>query len=163
MKLQRFWQRRVVNPILALLKQGVTPDKIALSIAFGVAIGVLPVLGVTTIICALVAILLRLNLPAIQLANYLVYPLQFAFLIPFYRAGEWLFDTQGQQLTVASVVTMIDQDMWHAIRFLWDTTMHALVVWCMLAPIAVGILYYAFRPILRRLPFHANSERPSHA
>jgi len=33
---------------------------------------------------------LRLNLPAIQLVNLVVYPLQLALLVPFLRAGAWL-------------------------------------------------------------------------
>lgn len=69
------WYRRVLDPILALLRQGVTPEKIAISIVLGVILGVFPVLGATTLLCAGAAILFRLNLPAIQLVNYVMYPL----------------------------------------------------------------------------------------
>src|SRR4029077_19367671 len=58
-----FW--RITRPIVELLAQGVTPEKMALSLALGVALGVFPVLGTTTALCALVALLWRLNLPAI--------------------------------------------------------------------------------------------------
>jgi uncharacterized protein (DUF2062 family) len=86
-----FLHRRLVRPVLDLLRQGVTPEKIALSLALGVALGVFPVLGSTTALCALAALALRLNLPAIQIVNYFVYPLQIALLIPFFRLGERLF------------------------------------------------------------------------
>ncbi len=78
-------RRKIVNPILDLLRQGITPEKIALSIALGLTLGVAPVLGSTSILCLLAAFVLGLNLPAIQLVNYLVYPLQLALLAPFFE------------------------------------------------------------------------------
>ena len=86
-----FLHRRILTPILDLLRQGITPEKIALSIALGITLGVTPVLGSTSILCFLAAVVFRLNVPAIQLVNYFVYPLQFALLIPFIRMGEWIF------------------------------------------------------------------------
>src|SRR5437868_2134446 len=86
-----FWQRRVVALILAQLRQGITPEKIALTIALGTALGIFPILGSSTVLCAITAIRLRLNQPIIQLVNYLVYPLQLVLLLPFYRSGESLF------------------------------------------------------------------------
>jgi len=50
-----FFRRRIARPIVELLRQGVTPEKMALSLALGVALGVFPVLGTTTALCALVA------------------------------------------------------------------------------------------------------------
>lgn len=47
-----FFYRRLIRPILDLLRQGVTPEKIALSIALGGALGVFPALGSTTALCA---------------------------------------------------------------------------------------------------------------
>ena len=63
---ESFSYRRLVRPILRLLRQGVTPEKIALSLALGAVLGVFPVLGSTTALCTLAAITLRLNLPAIS-------------------------------------------------------------------------------------------------
>src|SRR5713101_5645003 len=98
-----FFYRRVVGPIGELLRQGVTPEKIALSVALGAALGVFPVIGATTTLCALAALILRLNLPAIQIVNYVVYPLQIALLIPFFRIGERLFGAPHFALPVAQV------------------------------------------------------------
>src|SRR6266851_3505207 len=86
-----FFKRRLVRPILDLLRQGVTPEKIALSVAMGAALGMLPALGLSTTLCAIAAFALRLNLPAIQIVNYFVYPAQIALLVPFFRWGEKLF------------------------------------------------------------------------
>jgi uncharacterized protein (DUF2062 family) len=146
-----FFHRRLVRPILDLLRQGVTPEKIALSVALGVALGVFPVLGSTTALCALAALVLRLNLPAIQIVNYFVYPLQIALLIPFLRLGERLFRAPHLPLSVPQIYAMIHANMWDAIRSLWTTTWHAMLVWCMFAPLFVAIAYGVLTPALRRV------------
>ncbi len=146
-----FFQRRLVRPTLDLLKQGVTPEKLALSLALGVALGVFPALGWTTALCALAALVLRLNLPAIQLVNYLVYPLQIALLIPFLRLGEKLFGAAHLPLSVPQIYAMIHAGMWNAIRVLWTTTWHAIVVWALLAPVFIGMVYAVLAPAFRRV------------
>ncbi len=65
-----FFHRRVVAPIVALLTQEITPEKLALSLAFGIVLGIFPVLGSTTVLCAAAALVFGLNLPAIQLVNW---------------------------------------------------------------------------------------------
>ena len=50
------WQRRVVQPIVAQLTQGVTPDRIALTLAVGVTCGLFPFLGLTTALCFVAAV-----------------------------------------------------------------------------------------------------------
>lgn len=144
-----FFYRRLVLPVLDLLRQGVTPEKIALSIALGFVLGVFPMLGSTTALCALAALLLRLNLPAIQIINYFVYPLQIVLLIPFFRLGELLFRSPHLALSVSQIRAMIHANMGEAIRMLGTTIWHAVVVWCVLAPVCAGVMYAGLVPILR--------------
>ena len=89
-RLKKFWRERVVAVIVAQLTQGMTPEKIALTIALGLNLAMFPILGSTTLLCAAVAFWLKLNQPIIQLVNWLAYPLQFVMLLPFIRIGEWL-------------------------------------------------------------------------
>jgi hypothetical protein len=147
----RWLRRRIVNPILDLLRQGITPEKIALSIALGFTLGVTPVLGSTSLLCFLAAVLLRLNLPAIQLVSFLAYPLQFALLVPFIRAGEWILAAPPFRITVSEIVSLIRTDVWNAIATLWTATMHALVAWSMLGSLASLVIYALLAPMLRRL------------
>lgn len=149
-KKEGFFRRRIARPILELLRQGVTPEKMALSLALGMAIGVFPALGTTTALCALVAFIWRLNLPAIQIVNYFVYPIQLALIIPFFRAGEILFGAPHLPLSASQIVSAIHANLWSATRFLWTTIWHAAVAWCLAAPMFVAILYVALVPLLRR-------------
>ncbi len=100
---ETYFKRWLVRPILDLLRQGVTPEKIALSVALGAALGVFPAVGWTTALCALAAIILRLNLPTIQIVNYLVYPAQIALLVPFFRLGEKLFRAPHLPVSVPQI------------------------------------------------------------
>ena len=71
------FQRRVITPLLNLLRIGASPRKLAWSLAIGFAIGINPLLGSTTIAALTVAFVLRLNLLASQIANHIVYTLSY--------------------------------------------------------------------------------------
>jgi uncharacterized protein (DUF2062 family) len=147
--MRNFFQRKLIEPILGLLRQGISPEKIALGMAVGVVIGIFPVIGSTTLLCTIAALLLRLNLPAIQLVNYLVYPLQIALLIPFFQFGAWLFGVEPLSLSGTQLISMFKTDLWDAIIQLWDTTMRAIVAWCLICLPVVACLYGILKPILR--------------
>jgi uncharacterized protein (DUF2062 family) len=150
---QSFFYRKFVVPIIDLLRQGITPEKIALSLAFGICLGVFPVLGSTTILCALAAILFRLNLPAIQLVNYFVYPLQLALLIPFMRFGEDLFRSPHVSLSLKIIFESIKRSAWQTTKTYWTTSWHAMVAWCLVGPLAIWVMYVLLAPTLRKLAF----------
>jgi hypothetical protein len=52
-RLKRFWQERVVALIAAQFTQGFTPQKISLTVTLGLTLGVFPIFGATTTLCAL--------------------------------------------------------------------------------------------------------------
>ncbi len=143
-------RRRVVIPILELLKQGVTPERLALSIAIGTVLGISPTLGLTTWLAFLICYLFRLNPVAMQLMNYIMYPFQIILLLPFIRAGEFLFHAQRLHLNAADIEQLVHRNIASAIRVLWTAIWHAMTVWVLLAPIAVFILYVVLTPVLRR-------------
>ncbi len=142
-------QNRIVRPILDLLKAGVTPEKIAWSIALGTVIGIFPLLGTTTLLCVGAAIVLRLNMIAIQLFNWFVYPVQLLLILPFIRAGEWIYRAPPLPLTAEQIVERFGNGFWDALFNLWQTVLHAVTAWLLCAPlIAVG-LYAVLSPIFR--------------
>ena len=150
--MKRGWvQRRLVRPIVELLTQGITPEKIALSIAFAVVLGVFPALGWTTLLCFAAAVWLKLNVPAMQLVNYLMYPAQLALLVPFIRAGEWLFRAPKLAISLQRILGMVNANVWHAITSLWVATMHAIMVWALLAPVAVWGIYRLLKPVVLKI------------
>lgn len=147
----RFFQRKIIDPIVRLLRQGISAEKIALGLAVGVVIGIFPVIGSTTLLCTLAALLLRLNLPAVQLVNYLVYPLQIALLIPFFHFGAWLFGIDPLPLSASQLISMFKTDLGNTIRQLWDTTLRAMAAWSIISLPTVAGLYFILRPFLRKI------------
>jgi uncharacterized protein (DUF2062 family) len=145
---ETFWRRKIVLPIVEFLRQGLTPQKLSFTIALGITIGVIPVLGSTMLLCTLTAFAFGLNLPAIQLVNWLVYPLQLALLIPFYRIGGWIFRTPPSELSVVRIVALIRTSLFHAIATLWTVTIHAVVAWLLLGSLSTGLLYLLLVPVL---------------
>jgi uncharacterized protein (DUF2062 family) len=147
-RIRAFFRRRLIEPILDLLRQGVTPDKIALSLAFGLGLGIFPVLGVSTVLCTVAAILLRLNLPAIQLVNYLASPVQLALIIPFVRVGEHLVNAVPQPLSIGAGFDLLAAGVVHAVTVLWDAIVHAALGWMIIGPVLIFVLYRLFTPLL---------------
>ena len=154
-----FLQRRIVVPVLDLLRQGTTPEEIALSMAFGLVLGIFPSIGWTTLLCLLAAVIFGLNLPSVQLVNYFAYPLQLALLVPFIRAGELLFHSTRLPLSLTQILAMIKADVWHAIHVLWIVTVQAIAVWVLIAPLAIYILYRILAPVFRRLALESGLYR----
>jgi hypothetical protein len=145
--------KRTVEPIAALIKQGISPEKISLGMACGIVLGVFPVLGSTTILCGLAAIILRLNLPAVQLVNYMVYPLQLVLLIPFFHLGNLLFQVDPLPLSAQEFITLLQSDLWGTIRAFWNTTLRAMVAWLMVSLPTFLILHFIFIRLIKTFRF----------
>ena len=148
---ENFLQRRLIAPLVKLLRQGVTPEKLALSLALSATLAVIPAIGWSMGLCGLAGLALGLNLPAMQAVNYFLYPAQVALLLPFFRLGEKLFRAPHLPLSVSQIFAMAHANFWGAIKLLWNTTWHAVVVWALLAPFAVALIYFVLLPIFRRV------------
>ena len=150
-RLREFWQRRVVDLLLAQLRQGITPEKIALTIAMGITLGLFPVLGSTTLLCFLAGLILRLNQPIIQLVNYLVYPLQFAGIYFFIRIGEWLTRTTPLSFSIPGLLQQFREAPLHFFQEFGMTALRGVLAWLLIAPPTAALLYVVSLPALRRL------------
>lgn len=152
-----FWQRRVRDPIVAQLTQGITPEKIALTVAIGSACALFPILGFTTLLCFLVALALRLNQPIIQLINQAFWPLHVPAILLCVRVGEAMFGVPHQLHFVREM-----HQVWNQPGSLWErlstffahfgpTAWHAIVAWVVMAPLYVLALYLILCPIVRSI------------
>lgn len=119
-----YLKRRFVDPLLAFLSQGISPGKLALTVAFGVIWGTFPVIGTNTVICIVTAMVFRLNHAAIQLVNYAVYPLQIALFIPLIQVGLWISGQGELEYTFAELWEIIKTDQWEAFRSIGN------IIWC---------------------------------
>jgi uncharacterized protein (DUF2062 family) len=132
------------------LRQGITPRRLALTLSLGFAIGCIPVVGIPTAVCAGLALALRLNLPAIQAANYAVMPLQIALIVPFVRLGRWLFAFGPRQSLAAG--TLLHSSPLTVVSQLGGMAGQALLAWLLIAVPAVALMTAMLTAVLRRVP-----------
>ncbi len=150
-------RRKLRDPLARQLTQGVSPERLALALALGLVLGTVPVLGVTTLLCAIVGMALRLNQPALQVANYAAYPLQLLLFVPLFRAGAWLFGTTPLAFTVADARAALARNVLGTVATYAGANLRAVVAWAIVAPAATVALRYALRPLLARMRSRASA------
>ena len=146
-----FWRERITGLLVAQLAQGITPEKIALSIALGITLGVFPVLGATTMLCAIAGVRLKLNQPIIQLVNWLVYPLQLTLILVFVRIGEWITHAPPVNFSVPQLIQTFHESPVKFLQVFGMSQLQGIIAWLFIAPIVTAILFFALVPPLKRL------------
>lgn len=152
--------RRLVLPILALLRMGATPQRLAWSIGVGVVIGLNPLVGTTTVLCLAFAFAFRLNIVAVQIANHAMFPLEVALVLPFIRLGSWIFRTSAMPLSGTVFLARARTSPIALVRLVWIWEWHALLVWLLFAVIAAPLIALSLTPILVRV--QARIQRHQH-
>ncbi|MDB6119266.1 MAG: hypothetical protein JWO08_3047 [Verrucomicrobiaceae bacterium] len=148
---ESLWRRWILKPITTQLAQGLEPMKITLAIAFGVTLGLFPLLGFPTLVTLAVGVPLKLNQPVLQAFREVTFPLQLSTILLFIRGGEWLF---GLPHTVLSITGMTSQFFAAPGRFMADyglLGLYAVVVWALIAPVLFALIYFSALPLVRRL------------
>ena len=142
---------KLLDPILGFLKQGMTPNKLALSISLGFCFGLFPVVGITTLLCLGISLLLRLNVAAMQLINYLVYPIQLIVLIPLIHLGSFMTGVNPIPYSIEEVIEIVSNDFSQAFELLGFATLIGIFAWSIIiVPISVAI-YIVLRMVFMRM------------
>ena len=144
----REWCRcRVLRPLLRQLRGGVTPRRLAWSLALGVVIGINPSVGLTTLVVIMLAWAFGLNQIASQISSHVVAPLHLLLFLPFIQLGVYLFHTRRLPLSRQQIEHLSHHPvrLFHAI---WQWEWHALIVWGLLAAIAMPLLAIYLRRVL---------------
>ncbi|HUH64760.1 MAG TPA: DUF2062 domain-containing protein [Terracidiphilus sp.] len=141
---------QIRHKLAGWLRQGVSPRRLALTLALGFAVGCLPVVGLPTALCVVLALVLRLNLPAIQAANYAVMPLQLVLIAPFVRLGGWLVSLTPKHVLGARALLHLFpvHVLWHLVSLAGQ----ALLAWLVIAVPAVALLTIILTVLLRKVP-----------
>ena len=136
------------------LTQGLSPDKLSLTLAIGSACSLFPLIGTTTMLCLVTGIWLRLNQPILQALNQLLWPVQILSIYFCVKMGEQIFRVPPVNLDVRVMGTLL----WHdPLRFLQNygaSSVRAVIAWAILAPILSAMLYFTLRPLIRRISPH---------
>jgi uncharacterized protein (DUF2062 family) len=137
--------RTIIKPAINLLIQGVSPSKLSLAIVIGLAFGLSPLYGLTTILCLLVALVFRLNILLMQAINYLLWPLQVLLIIPYIKMAEKIFHGSWLPENIDTFFKVIRNNPRESILDFILGIMAASLVWIILIiPLSV-LLYFLFR------------------
>ena len=146
-----FWQRRVIDPVVAQLTQGITPEKIALTISVGGACALFPIFGTTTLLCFLVGLVLGLNQPVIQLLNQALWPVHVPVVLWLVRLGEIIFGVPHQRFRPREMYHMFWHDTALFFAKFGAIVLHAVVAWALLTPFFILLCYYLLLPLMRAI------------
>ena len=154
-----FWRRWVLNPIVKQLTQGTSPAKIAQAIAYGVTLGVFPIIGSTTLLSILIGIPLKLNQPILQVFKSLATPLQWTLVLGFYRLGEILFNAPHVSLSIPEMMERFFAEPGPFFRDYGMTALYGIAVWCLIAPLLLAAIYFTSRPLIQTLAKQVTRKR----
>lgn len=145
-----FLKKKVIQPLGNLLKQGLSPTKLASVLALGMTLSIFPIIGTTTLLCTAAALMFRLNLPAIQIANYLAFPVQMILFFPFVEIGEQITGQILIEISRDTLVSAFNVGFFNAISELSNYLILACVGWALTSiPIFFTILYL-FKMIFKK-------------
>jgi uncharacterized protein (DUF2062 family) len=145
-----FFRRRIVQPILNILKQGMSPRKLATTVAVGSVVGIIPALGITTVLGTAIAARFRLNIAATVLVSYLVQPLQILLAIPFIKLGIFMFGMSEFRLSLDEMMEMFRIDWVEALGTLWVANLAGISAWAILSLPIGFVLYFLCLPVFNR-------------
>lgn len=131
--MMKWLKQKVVSPIIGLLKQGISPVKIAEALVVGLLISYFPVYGSHTLLCALLIWVLKLNPVAVYTANYVAFPVFFVLYVPMIRGGEWLFGADTVNLNPVILFEMIQESIPNTVVQLWNSTWYAVGFWLLIS------------------------------
>jgi uncharacterized protein (DUF2062 family) len=137
--IREFLRCRILRPLLRLLRGGVTPRRLAWSLALGIVIGINPSVGITTFLVIFLAWAFGLNQIASQIGAHAMTPLHLLLFLPFIELGVHLFHTRRLPLS-RQQLEHLSHHPWRLIRDIWQWEWHALIVWVVVAAIALPLL-----------------------
>jgi uncharacterized protein (DUF2062 family) len=145
-----WFKRKVKDPLVAELKQGITAKDLALASAVSLAIAVNPFIGTTTLLCLLAGKIFRLNHVVMQTINYFSYPLQIALIIPWIRLGEKLTGSEAQVIEFTQMKAEFSQSFANFVSKFCQLGVHAFLGWIVVVPWATWIVYRILLLVFKR-------------
>ena len=139
-------KRRIVNPLIVILKSGATSEGISLSLACGIMGGLFPIPATTTIACIALTWLLKLNFAAVQITNLLMTPANIATFLWFIKIGETIFNAQPNNISLQAIQS---DPLASIAKFGWSLT-YGVIAWLFISPFGIFIFYNALKPIINK-------------
>ncbi|CAM8921653.1 unnamed protein product [Rhodiola kirilowii] len=149
-KIGSWIHKKVVDPLIQILRRGAEPGQLAFSTALGFTLGVFPICGVTVFLCGIAIALLGslCHSPSMMLANFIATPIELSLIVPFLRLGEFIAGGPHFPLTTDALKRVLTG---HASNQVLQSIVNALLGWLVAAPFILGGLYILLLPCFKVL------------
>ena len=151
-------QTRLLKPLMGLLKQGTSPDKLAWSVASAFAIALFPIVGPTTMLCIFVGQVFRLSQVAMQTVNYLLFPAQILLAPGFVRIGDAIFGVKTVSFNPLELRAQFSAGAMQFLEKFGVAGLHAVVAWALILPVPTFLLAKVLRSVFERVNRRARPE-----
>jgi uncharacterized protein (DUF2062 family) len=156
---KKYLKRKLVSPLLGLLTMGLSPAKLALTVALGFIIGIMPLLGVATLVCTALGYRLRLNLPALLLICYLAGPFHLLLYLPFIKLGIWICGASDFRMSFDEILDLFRQDWLMALNKIWLANMLGVLAWALVSIPLGPLIFFSLRPLFRKMLYRQPPSR----
>ncbi|XP_009602500.1 uncharacterized protein LOC107816181 isoform X1 [Nicotiana tabacum] len=159
LKVGHWSHKKIVDPLLQILRRGAEPKQLAFSGALGVTLGIFPIVGVPVFMCGLAIAVLgsSCHAPTVFLANFIATPVELSLVIPFLRLGEAVSGGSHFALTSDALKKVLTgQASWEVLLSIF----HALLGWLVATPFILAGLYVLFLPCFTLLVRKFSSGQP---
>ena len=127
------------NKTTALFKQGLSPLLLTQSIIVATLFSIIPILGVSTFVLTTLSFKKKLNLPIMIAISYLMWPIQILLIIPFIRAGQFIFSIPSTTYTAEEIIKSFQNGFFETLSYLSFELLCGLGGWFFTAvPISFG-------------------------
>jgi uncharacterized protein (DUF2062 family) len=128
-------------------------EKVALTLALGLSIGIMPSVGITTGLLVLVSFAFRLNMIALQVIHYAVSFIQIILFVPFLKLGQLIFQAPKLAFDINNIYEMLKISFIDTFIQIWHIMLMGMFVWLLIAiPLGFGIYHLS-------LPFFTRHKR----
>ncbi|XP_010455413.1 PREDICTED: uncharacterized protein LOC104737015 [Camelina sativa] len=160
-RLKAWFNKKITDPLLQILRRGTEPKQLAFSAALGITLGVFPICGVPVLLCGVAFAVLgsSCHAPTVMLANIIATPAELALVVPFLRLGEKVTGGPHFPLTSDALRKVFTGQASQEVFF---SIGNALLGWLVATPFFFISLYVVLLPCFKILvrKFGAASSTP---
>lgn len=144
-------RRWIVQPLINQLKRGITPEKLAWTIALGITLGIFPIMGSTSLVCFIAGYFLKLNQAILHLFKSLTYPLHLALILVFIRLGQHLNGVPPIPFSIPQLMARFKDSPTQFARDFGMAALHGIEAWAIAAAILIPLIRIVSLPLLKKL------------
>lgn len=149
LKIAEYFTNKILIPFRLVPKDGLTAEKLALSITIGIISGVFPVLGMTTVLSLILTMVFRQNILVVQSVQWILALFQVLLIIPFMQFGAYLL-SQDAQINLVQINNAFHNGVISGFRTVGIFHLYAILTWIILAIPTAAVSYFSFLAVFQK-------------